>query len=70
MTGSSDMLTDLAKMLNLLAVVVPHQKFAFHDTCMLEFALWSADGQTCHNSSVENSEIERGLAAENENAVV
>jgi hypothetical protein len=47
------MLTDLAKRVDLLVVVIPHQKFAFHNICTLEFALRSADGQTCHDGSVD-----------------
>jgi hypothetical protein len=53
MTGSPDILTDLAKGLDLLAVVVPHQELAFYDICALKFALRSVDKQTCYNSSVD-----------------
>jgi hypothetical protein len=51
------MLTDLTKWFMLLAVVVPHQKLAFHDACALKFALQSADGQTCYNGSIDAGSV-------------
>ena len=57
MISSSDMLIDLVKMLNLLAVIILHQKFTFYDICTLEFALQSINDQTCQDDFIDAGSV-------------
>ena len=55
--GSLDMLTDLVKGLDLLAIVIPHEKLTFHDAGALKFALGSADRQICYDGAVDAGSV-------------
>jgi hypothetical protein len=56
-TGSLDILTDLTKGLDLLTVVVLHQKLVFYNIYTLKFALRSVDKQTYHDSFINAGSI-------------